>query len=408
MIYTIGIFYIIMVIYHILSVILLHQRWYDQIQTIALIRDIWRAVIFIIALSYHHKQIIPFVKKRKYPLGIASITWIISMLVSLRADSSLYSIAVGIKYGFMFLRILFSAAFIGYTRRKDSVHKYINLIPKIIASIIIWWLIRQMLKYIRPDFFMQIGYGAIGDFIFGQEPPIYYRTGPWGEPRLQWLFAWPNNYGYFLAAFFPLILAHYHKQKAKNHKLGRIIIIILTITSITLTLSRTALIGSVLGATLLYRNTIRQNKKILITIILSTIALIAWLSIFKWWSTREHITQKTHSLQYIIEQPLWYGLWTAWPAIHHQGNILPENYYAQIAIDIGIIGFIFLTLTCISLIYIYKKHTDTIGKPYLIWLYVLLIMGLFLHVFEDSMVNYLFFIPRWLYIWYHSKYPKTQ
>jgi hypothetical protein len=29
-----------------------------------------------------------------------------------------------------------------------------------------------------------------------------------------------------------------------------------------------------------------------------------------------------------------------------------------------------------------------------------LIVGLFLHVFEDSIVNYLFFIPFWLLWWY--------
>jgi len=263
-----------------------------------------------------------------------------------------------------------------------------------------------MAKYLRPEMFFQLWYGPIGDFIFGQEPPMYYRTGPGGEPRLQWLFAWPNNYGYFLAAFFPLLLAHYTQKKTKNQKLLRHIIITISILSIILTLSRTAIIGAILWTILLYRNTIKQHKKLLVSIIVATVIIIGWLSIFKWWSTREHIIQKTSSITYIIQQPQGYGLGTAGPAVHHNGSILPENYYMQIAIDIGTIGFILLMMTLLAIIQQYRKEES--GKPYMIGFFILLVMGLLLHVFEDSMVNYLFFIPRGLYLWYSSNLQKKQ
>ena len=38
-------------------------------------------------------------------------------------------------------------------------------------------------------------------------------------------------------------------------------------------------------------------------------------------------------------------------------------------------------------------------RPFQIWLLALLVMGLFLHVFEDSMVNYLFFWGYGLMLW---------
>ena len=38
-------------------------------------------------------------------------------------------------------------------------------------------------------------------------------------------------------------------------------------------------------------------------------------------------------------------------------------------------------------------------RPFQIWLLALLVMGLFLHVFEDSMVNYLFFWRYGLMLW---------
>jgi len=262
-----------------------------------------------------------------------------------------------------------------------------------------------MAKYLWPDLFFHIGYWAIGDFIFGQEPPIYYRTGPWWEPRLQGIFAWPNNYGYFLAAFFPLLLSKYTKQKKKNHQLWWIIIISMTVLTILLTLSRTAIIGSIIWLCLLYRSAIKKDKKILYSIIIGSISIVIGLSILKGWSTREHLIQKTSSISYIIAKPMGYGLGSSWPAIHHNGTILPENYYMQIAIDIGTIGFILLMITLISIkIKIQKliiREKELLSMT--IWLYILLIMWIFLHVFEDSMVNYLFFIPRGIYCWYHSK-----
>lgn len=261
-----------------------------------------------------------------------------------------------------------------------------------------------MAKYMWPDFFFNIGYGPIGDFIFGQEPPIYYRTGPWWEPRLQGLFAWPNNYGYFLAAFFPLLVYTYKQQVQKNAKLLRTIGILLAIVSIILTLSRSAWIGTIIGVVLMYATRFKQHKKVFWWVIIISIAGILWLSILKWWSTQEHIVQKLSSIQYVIDKPLWYWLGSSWPAIHHEGTILPENYYMQIAIDTGTLWLILLLLTLITLIHNVKVHEkDNETKPLMIWFFTLLVMGLFLHVFEDSMVNYIFFITRGLCIGYTNK-----
>jgi hypothetical protein len=402
MIKSIIAFYCIIIFYHIISIIVLHNRWYEHINILAGARDLWRLIIIATAIIYHYKAIIPFIKRWGAAILRAAATIITSILISYQQGSGLYDIVIGIKYGFMFLWIALSSIFIGYNIEQKQITHREKILPKIITIIILLWLCRQMAKYIRPDIFFQIWYGPIGDFIFWQEPPIYYRTWPWGDPRLQWLFAWPNNYWYFLAWFTPILLAYYQNRKNKNQKIISISIIILIALSIILTLSRTAIIGAIVWTILLYRNTMRQNKKILIAIILTTITAIAWLSILKWSSTREHITQKTSSIKYIIEKPLWYGLWTAGPAIHHNGEILPENYYMQIAIDTGIVGFLLLIITLATITRKYLIITQKI-KPYVIGTAVLFVMWFFLHVFEDSMVNYLFFIPRWIYIWYYSK-----
>jgi len=125
------------------------------------------------------------------------------------------------------------------------------------------------------------------------------------------------------------------------------------------------------------------------------------ISILKTESTLGHIAAKFGSIAYIIEQPGGYGLGTSGPAIHHQGKILPENYYIQLILDIGTIGFILWSILILNIIRILRKIQQRIKEKdtlYIIWqglnigFFALLIMGIFLHVFEDSMVNYLFFI----------------
>ena len=404
MIYSLIGFYTIIILYHIISIITLHIRWYENITMLSLLRDLWRVLIVAGTAIRKYKSILPFIRQRKYPLLLSSITIISAVILSLWQWSSRYNIFIGIKYGYMFLWILLSALFVWRTLNKEQKTKLTKILPIILIATIIVGLLRQIGKYIRPDFFFNIGYGPIGDFIFGQEPPIYYRTGPWWEPRLQWLFAWPNNYGYFLAAFFPLMLYTFQQQITKNTKLLWGIAIIVTIISIILTLSRTAWIGTIIWIILMYATRFKQHKKILRSIIIITITGILWLSILKWWSTQEHIIQKLSSIQYVIDKPLGYGLGSSWPAIHHEGTILPENYYIQIAIDTGTLWDILLLLTLIILIHNIKLyHKNDEAKPLILWFFILLIMGLFLHVFEDSMVNYIFFITRGLYIGYESK-----
>lgn len=404
MIYSLIGFYTIIILYHIISIITLHIRWYENITMLSLLRDLWRVLIVAGTAIRKHKYILPFIRQRKYPLLLSSITIISAVILSLWQWSSRYNIFIGIKYGYMFLWILLSALFVWRTLNKEQKTKLTKILPRILIVTIIAGLLRQIGKYIRPEFFFNIGYGPIGDFIFGQEPPIYYRTGPWWEPRLQWLFAWPNNYGYFLAAFFPLMLYTFQQQITKNTKLLWGIAIIVTIISIILTLSRAAWIGTIIWIILMYATRFKQHKKILRSIIIITITGILWLSILKWWSTQEHIIQKLSSIQYVIDKPLGYGLGSSWPAIHHEGTILPENYYIQIAIDTGTLWAILLLLTLIILIHNIKLyHKNDEAKPLILWFFILLIMGLFLHVFEDSMVNYIFFITRGLYIGYESK-----
>jgi hypothetical protein len=168
---------------------------------------------------------------------------------------------------------------------------------------------------------------------------------------------------------------------------------------------------------------IRKHKKISLGIWIALLAWLVGLSILKWASTLWHIKAKFWSIQYVIDQPSGYGLGTSGPAVNHNGTILPENYYIQLMLDIGTVGFILRTLVILQITRLAKKIQISFKKTqantssqtlYLIrrwlniWRVALLIMWLFLHVFEDSMINYLFFVSWWILMWYLSHYIKKE
>lgn len=385
-------FLTIIALYHIFVTIGIFWWWYTHlISNIAALRDLIRFIPIVIIACRNRRHTRAWLQQHKR-LIISGLGVIIrSILISLYNKQEVYNIAVGIKYGLMYLPILRSAIYL-WSMIKIDTKKRTKTIFRWLNIIVILGLIRQIAKYIRPDIFMHIGYGPIGDFVFGQNPPIYYRTWPGWDPRLQWLFAGPNNYGYFLVVLLPFVRSIYtNKQK---WSLG-----VLRILSIILTISRTAFIGMCIVFIVLYRSQIKKNKYILYSIIVAILGVIGLMSIRKGGSTMQHIQQKRQSIHIAIQNPGWLWLGTSWPAIHHEGSILPENYYIQLIIDIGTIGFLIRWRHISQLLQLIKKWQKDIHiRTLSIWFFALLIMGLFLHVFEDSMVNYIFFIIRWIYI----------
>ena len=155
----------------------------------------------------------------------------------------------------------------------------------------------------------------------------------------------------------------------------------------------------------LYWNQLKSKKRWLIRWWVWILIAVAILSVRKRESTVGHITSKLSTIPEVISQPLWHGLGSSGPAIHYEWKYLPENYFLQIMLDIGTVWFLVWTfmLMCLLLVQ-YKviwinKWKLTSEEEYQLqvfyklqtWFFALFVMWLFLHVFEDSMVNYLFF-----------------
>jgi len=429
------IFFIFIVLYHLLVTIV----WYGIFgwmfpQLPALLRDFVWMIFFVIIAIYNFKTLITYLKTWKRPRITFISILIFGVGISLIRDKSIYDIFVGIKYGLLYLFIFLSATYIWYLwSKKDSkilnselyIMHFLKFLKYLLIVTVIAWFLRQGLKFLRPDIFLHIGYWPLNDFKFGVKPPIYYLTGYKWTARRQWIFSWPNNYGYFLIAFLPMIILVCKEKltsiqaffKANTNTILNASVSILWILAIALTLSRTAYIGGIVWLALINIQWIRKNKKIARGILIVLIAGLVGLSILKWASTIDHIKAKFGSIQYVIDKPSGYGLGTSGPAVNYNGTILPENYYIQLMLDIGTLGFILRAILIIQITRLARRiqkkirsiNTDT-QMIYLIWRWLnvwrvcLLIMGMFLHVFEDSMINYLFFISWWILSGYLSTY----
>lgn len=417
-------FLLLFLLYHVLVTILgfgVFQGNFPQIPALA--RD-WLWMLLLIGYFFTSLSTFKSYRKQRKQLRYLffALLWV-SVFFSYIQEKTIYDMFVWFKYGFHYLFLFLSATFLGHIfakpgtkkhiiERDKKVYNFLGFFVWTLVSVVFIWFLWQGAKIIFPDIFFWLGYGPLNDFFFWVNPPIYYLTGFWGTLRWQGIFAGPNNYGYFLVVFLPLIISYFtfslNSWKdifIKKQNLISLFVYILRCSAIILTLSRSALLGTIVVLFLMNIHRWKRHRKISIAMIGIVIIGILGLSFLKSSSTLAHITAKFSSIHYVLQKPLWYGLWSSWPAIHHNWSILPENYFIQLLIDIGLLGFaifVWWYIVCRKKI---KRlfHVELFGthiRALVIGWIALLVMGIFLHVFEDSMVNYTFFVLLGLISWY--------
>lgn len=327
---------------------------------------------------------------------------------------------IGIKYGRYSMWIFWSAWLLwycmpqiiswSYTTKdnsekngKKSPYPLIEFVVNLSRWILRWWLVVQWCKFFFPEFWYALGFGWLDIYKVGVAPPLYYLTKQDGIMRYSWVFAWPNNTAFWLVAISPLLwnwtspASSIWKKRSNN-------IALLFFWSINI--GRAVIVGwfwQLCIYFLRYRTSI-FNRTLSWFIIASMIIAVWCITYLKWESTLAHFQLSIHSFSQFTTHIRWYGLWSSGPGIHRNGSLLPENYYLQLALDYGRLWPVCFTIYWYSMIHwlrknILNKEKNSLYQIHLLflqWFIGLLIVWLFLHVFEDSMVNYLFFIPRWV------------
>lgn len=408
MIAALSSFRILNLLYQAISTFLVYWLSLFDSSYIAISRElIWCLIVFIVFIIWF-SQVKSYRQKWKWSRYSFIILGIVSVLFSLFIDhTSFGNIFIGLKYWFQWIFILLTSTFLWFVlSQKIQPFKLFQKLPRILVWIIWVWFLRQWAKLLWPDFFFSLWYWSLDDYAYWDNPPIYYLTWYEWTLRWQWLFSWPNNYGYFLVAFSPLIWSFFSK-KIKNkseHKILHIFAIVARVLAMIMTLSRAVLIWWAVALVWLYRRKLKQHKKFLLRWWIWIFIALSGLSVLKRESTLGHIASKVDVIPEIISHPLWHWLWSSGPAIHYDWKFLPESYYFQILLDIGTVGFIIRVVSMLYLIRtqynIIRSSKNSESENYqlellhamTIWWFSLLTIWLFLHVFEDSMVNYLFFM----------------
>ena len=415
MLLAFSIFRVLNVFYQVITTFVVYWLHIFWVSFPALFREwIWLLFLFIVFIFWYKK----FKLYWKYwgKMRIAFIILIVvSVLFSLLNDVSRSNMFIWIKYWFRWTFILISASFFGYViSEKWQKSKLIQILPRVLVWIVWAGFLWQWAKLLRPDFFYSLWYGGLDDNSYGENPPIYYLTWYEWTLRWQWFFSWPNNYWYFLVAFLPLVWRFFtNKIKKKEDTELSILALVVRMAWMVATLSRATLVWMVVVFVALYRSKLRSKKRWLLRWWIWLLAALAILSVLKRDSKVGHITSKLSTIPEVISEPLWHGLGSSGPAVHYEWKYLPENYYLQIMLDIGTVWFLVwvFMLMCLLLVQCkviwLSKWKLTSEEEYQlqvlyklqIWFLALFIMWLFLHVFEDSMVNYLFFTIYGIVLW---------
>lgn len=396
--------------YHLAHTFFVFGRWRD-LSTVSVVKDILWIFLIVWALVYYRSHFFWFFQKYKVSLLLFVGICIRSVWLSLVHWWNMHTLMIGIKYDLWPLGIVLSALFLWYTQRKTSYSSLVSYMSpsiRIIGIVLLVWLLRQCAKIWVPDFFARWWYGPVGDYVVWQHPPIYYRTWPGGTMRLQGIFAWPNNFGFFLVAFASVILYMVSIRWQKKVRVRAIAFFVLYAVCVIWTFSRWVLVWVGIQCFFLSCLLWPRWRKYMVWLWVLWVFWLWVMSIWKWWSTVAHIFAWEEGIHAFLSNPRWYGLGSAGPAVHRNGVYLPENHYLQILLDIGIpwlvlrIGVLYTALwsgASLKQAFTGAICIDNTQRMLclLLWLWLVWLLAewLFLHVFEDSMVNYLFLVPLW-------------
>ncbi len=387
----IKVFIIYILLYAVLATWLVHNGYISQ-TLMAITKEVFWFWFVIVLMIIYRKILSQYISMMYiyYLMFLFLICiWLVVTTFMQSGNAEIYqNIIIWLKYGILFMWIMMSASFVGFVYKYQNLN-YEILIKDILQIVIFFLMIGlfwQWAKFIWPDFFIKyLWFWPIGDFDFGN-PPLYYRTWPGGIARYNWVFSWPNNLWFLLVLLRSVVI---FSKKLWIKLWQKILYVVIC----GIVMSRGLIVG-VLCQTIIYIYIQKQYHRYIMGFGSVCILWIVWLSIYKRDSTIDHLSLFFASFDKFLANIWWYGLGSSGPAVHRHGTILPENFYLQIMIDFGAVWFVgFLGWRSV---YIYKQY-HAIQSDYiymllsigLIWLFV---EWLFLHVWEDSMVNYIFMI----------------
>lgn len=338
------------------------------------------------------------------------LTWLIVAYVLLHflfvaVSSQPFLALIGTAFNTRFLILFASLRLLAHGFRDEDNHlqKWILYMGMVMGGLA---LVQVLL--LPADFLTNFGYDAFGLNTSGI-PPAYHAIGSSDLIRAQATMRGPNALGaYFIL---PLSIAGtlFMSKRLRQEKIRYLLIGVLLALGLMLTFSRSAWLAALVSAgVILALDGVYKRKAWLIgtliaLVIILPIGLVSReMPAFKTLvlhetsgtatnnSTPEHFRATKEGLQDIIRHPLGEGPGSAGPvsALHKgQPSQIAENYFVQIAQEVGILGLLLL-LTIHGLVaqQLWRRRRQTSAQIALAAFLGLIVANLMLHIWADSAV----------------------
>lgn len=363
----------------------------------------WKEILALIFASY---TIFWAIRDRSlgrfllnYQLNKVVLAYVgLHLLISAILQPELLANLHGLKIDLEFLVLFISAQAIVWRARPAHVDRVLSDII-IICGVIVSLFALAQATLLPKDFLTHFGYGP------GTINPFLPIDGGSSLFRVLSTLGGPNQLGQYL--ILPLACVTFRALKTKKY--SWLLLAIPIITSMYFTYSRGAWIGALLALAVIgvwhfgWRKAIIAMGIFLVGVSLATIIYLQnatknssfsyvvfhGSSPTKSVSNNDHIKALQTATQTVIARPLGRGTGLAGPASYYLKNqvgLISENYYLQVAIEVGIMGLLFflIILAMTGLALARLAPTDSLGIALLATLIGWSFINLVSHGWADS------------------------
>lgn len=376
----------------------------------------WFFVKELVIVLLFFSLIYEFVKNKKFPkldlLDYLVFSYILyGVLITFYNWLWLNSVIYGWRYDFIFLIVLlivkhwkqFLTVKVNDLVKLFIISSNISLLFSILIKFRLWE--KALLIFGFTDY--------ISSWTYNWSIPTYHWLENSWIKRFQWIFDWPNQMAFFLILYTSILL-QYVKKKFEYHI---ILILVFIFWLLLLTYSRSALLWVFSGVWLLFILNIKYiyknfRKQLLAWILIFLIFCLSILVVFRekvqniflrTSSTTGHFDRMEIWIDRFKVKPFWSWLAESGPAFRNiytdqqtkeaEQFYIPESWFIQQLVEWGFIYFsLFILIFIIILIDQYKN-----SKPLFVWIVAVLVMNVFLHIFEATYLSILLFIFVWLF-----------
>lgn len=356
--------------------------------------------------------------------------------------SQITTFALGAKYDFVPL-----IAFFVLRRVPWSDHCRTLAVNGIlcVASIVSLYGIATL--FLPDAFFTWLGYSDLHSLYVPNGPlAAFQQIGGVAIHRVQATFSGPNQLGIWLLIPIAIAVSAEQLVLSKHHRRFAYTVLGLSLIALFLTFSRAAWIGAFVIIVIalfplvkahLTRARLLTSVFVLIALVFTALALFPQ-TLLRVSSTRGHIERPMEAVQTMIAHPFGLGLGSAGPATNRSSDpcvmlqpednpawarahpdlcvflgdvqvqptdrtcdcpFVPENWYLQIGVELGFLGFILYVLLIVSVMMRLQVTGYRLQGILLMFLGVS-IAALFLHAWEDAAVAY----TVWVFVAYALRY----